>query len=475
MTTGLTFGQRRIPLPSLDQLNLGQALMNQVQPFSGQMAANRNAMNMMPLANTGTTQAQPVAQGRGPSFRFQDLNRAFQLDPRNTLSNALLQQGMRGGPVRTPLEGIGRLSQSLVGAMLQKRALDRLEGQETTRQENLQTQYDAILGNLPQNVRSLLPTIATPEALQSVQQLGLQVASAPTSEFEFRDIGGNIVFGTKETNPLTNTTTFNPAGSIKAPTQPKTNIITLVNKNDPNDVVTGDVDSEQIQSALISGKNYTRQTSGTNINIDQQTTSVFREEAAKSAIKRIEKLQDIVDQDDELELRLDIAESVLLGGTETGPFTAKMLPIRGYLNQAGFLNDEQAQNLSNQEILNQSFSFLIPRMRVPGSGSTSDTEIGLFSNATANFNNTPKANLVAVKGTQALNKRKKAVLKAMQEFAQKNESLLGVGDFVDETVPPAFKKYDTDDEYSEAIENGELKNGDLYFNGKTNTFEIVNF
>ena len=46
---------------------------------------------------------------------------------------------MRGGPVRTPLEGIGRLSQSLVGAMLQKRALDRLEGQEATREENLTT------------------------------------------------------------------------------------------------------------------------------------------------------------------------------------------------------------------------------------------------------------------------------------------------------------------------------------------------
>ena len=139
MTTGLTFGQRRIPLPSIDQLNLGQALMQQVQPFSGAMAANRNAANMMPMQQPQQPMAQPMAQGQGPSFRFQDLNRAFQLDPRNTLSNALLQQGMRGGPVRTPLEGIGRLSQSLVGAMLQKRALDRLEGQETTRQQNLQT------------------------------------------------------------------------------------------------------------------------------------------------------------------------------------------------------------------------------------------------------------------------------------------------------------------------------------------------
>ena len=137
MTTALNFGQRPIPLTQLDQLNLGQTLMQQVQPFSGAMAANRNAMNLMPLAQPQQqmSQGQGQVQGQGPSFRFQDLNRAFQLDPRNTLANTLMQQGMRGGPVRTPLEGIGRLSQSLVGAMLQKRALDRLEGQEATRIE----------------------------------------------------------------------------------------------------------------------------------------------------------------------------------------------------------------------------------------------------------------------------------------------------------------------------------------------------
>ena len=179
MTTGLTFGQRRLPLPSLDQLNLGQALMQQVQPFSGQMAANRNAMNMMPLANTATTQAQPVAQGQGPSFQFQDLNRAFQLDPRNTLANTLMQQGMRGGPVRTPLEGIGRLSQSLVGAMLQKRALDRLEGQEATRQENLTT----ALQNLNLENNPALAALANVDPMAALTAgVNLQLTQQPESQ-----------------------------------------------------------------------------------------------------------------------------------------------------------------------------------------------------------------------------------------------------------------------------------------------------
>ena len=116
---------------------LQQALMS---PTMRQLLAplNNPSANIQPLAQPmQQPMAQPMTQGRGPSFRFRDLNRAFQLDPRNTLANTLMQQGARGTPIRTPLEGIGRLSQSLVGAMLQKRALDRLEGQETTRQENL--------------------------------------------------------------------------------------------------------------------------------------------------------------------------------------------------------------------------------------------------------------------------------------------------------------------------------------------------
>jgi len=191
MTTALNFPQFRFGKPELDTLynqgkigpsrymalagngfrtdpsqqsDLAQRLMDSIQSQNAKMASMANygsgimrntnmmppgqfhrldprnqSMNITPVANTATTQAQPMAQGQGPSFRFQDLNRAFQLDPRNTLANTLMQQGARGTPIRTPLEGIGRLSQSLVGAMLQKRALDRLEGQETTRQENLTT------------------------------------------------------------------------------------------------------------------------------------------------------------------------------------------------------------------------------------------------------------------------------------------------------------------------------------------------
>ena len=214
MTTALTTGQLT---PEMRQqfLNLSQpqqqAVLNRL-PNSLSAAMLRMSaptINAQPLAQPmQQPMAQPMAQGQGPSFQFQDLNRAFQLDPRNTLSNALLQQGMRGGPVRTPLEGIGRLSQSLVGAMLQKRALDRLEGQETTRiQEqniqsaNLANALNTQLAQLPNDspikpiIQSIQSTSGSQEALNALAQIqtrNLTVTPPPIFK-NILDVNGNVV------------------------------------------------------------------------------------------------------------------------------------------------------------------------------------------------------------------------------------------------------------------------------------------
>ena len=214
----------------IQQQFLAERLMGSMKPQDAQMAlmrANTNmmppgqfhrldprnqSMNITPLGNTnaGQTQsmAQPGASGSGPSFRFQDLNKAYQLDPRNTLANTLMQQGMRGGPVRTIGEGIGRLSQSLVGAMLQKKSLDRLEGQEATRIEeqniqkaNLANALNEQLGNLPEN-SPIIPIIQTiqaasgpTEALNTLASIqAKQLGQTPPPIFkDVLDVDGNII------------------------------------------------------------------------------------------------------------------------------------------------------------------------------------------------------------------------------------------------------------------------------------------
>jgi hypothetical protein len=115
---------------------------------------------------------------------------------------------MRGGPVRTPLEGIGRLSQSLVGAMLQKRALDRLEGQETTRiQEqniqsaNLANALNRQLAQLPDDspIKPIIQTIQSSSgsqealnALAQIQTRNLTVTPPPIFK-DILDVNGNVV------------------------------------------------------------------------------------------------------------------------------------------------------------------------------------------------------------------------------------------------------------------------------------------
>lgn len=72
-----------------------------------------------------------------PSFRYKALNPAYQSDPRRILGQQLMQQGSSSAPVQTPLQGLGRLSSALVGAYLQKGAIDRQVAREGEYQDKL--------------------------------------------------------------------------------------------------------------------------------------------------------------------------------------------------------------------------------------------------------------------------------------------------------------------------------------------------
>ena len=93
----------------------------------------------------GLTQA-----GRQPSMQFQQLNQAYQSDPRRILGQALMQQGASTAPVRTPLQGLGRLSSALVGAYLQRKAGDTQVEREADYERRLGDALSGLdLGNVP--------------------------------------------------------------------------------------------------------------------------------------------------------------------------------------------------------------------------------------------------------------------------------------------------------------------------------------
>jgi hypothetical protein len=76
-----------------------------------------------------------------PSMQYQQLNQAFQSDPRRILGQTLMGQGASSAPVRTPLQGLGRLSSALVGAYLQRKAGDAQVEREDERRQSIQQAF----------------------------------------------------------------------------------------------------------------------------------------------------------------------------------------------------------------------------------------------------------------------------------------------------------------------------------------------
>ena len=410
--------------------------------------------------------------GRRPSMQFQQLNPAFQSDPRRILGQTLMGQGTSTAPVRTPLEGLGRLSSALVGAYLQRKAGDAQVERETEMRNQ-------IMGMLPDTATAQQRAFAAANPTAFSQMAG-QAQFAPKTEAFTQNIDGTpgaVGYGTKTTNPLTGAESTAFSGIYKPQKAAKQDFVTLT-KADGTSPVTLPLGDAQIGTLL--GQGYIeRQGGGTNVSVNMPGAQEgeFKKASAKAASKTITDLQEQVRGESDLITRLNIADNLLEAGTETGPIINLTMPIRNIGRALGFLNDEQAKQLNNQQVLTAAFNYIIPRMRVVGSGATSDFEARLFSSATANMANTPQANKVLVKSMQALVDRRSNILKAMENYADENNDLIGFAEFADQNVPPALKAYMNDQEFDAAIQpdangNVELKVGDLYYNGLTGTFEI---
>ncbi len=102
-----------------------------------------------------------------PSFRYKALNPAYQSDPRRILGQSLMTQGASSAPVRTPLQGLGRLSSALVGAYLQKGAIDRQVAREDEYKDSLTQALSGIdMSKTPilQGLSNVAPEVALPLA-----------------------------------------------------------------------------------------------------------------------------------------------------------------------------------------------------------------------------------------------------------------------------------------------------------------------
>ena len=209
------------------------------------------------------------------------------------------------------------------------------------------------------------------------------------------------------------------------------------------------------------------------------------EKLAEAAAQQIIKEQGDLAADQDIAFRLDVMSEMLDPAREldTGAFAQMLMPVRGILRDLNLMSAEDARNFDDQQIFQAAANYIVPRMRVAGSGASSDFEQRLFASATAGLGNTPEANRVLVAGMRALYGNKRRIAQARAQFYRDNNgNMTGFEKSLEENHVPLFRYVDSDKsrknsvnetEFLDAINAGEVGFGDLYYHAQSKQFRVL--
>lgn len=198
-----------------------------------------------------------------------------------------------------------------------------------------------------------------------------------------------------------------------------------------------------------------------------------KEMAYGSAIKTRENMVKQVDQDRVLGTRLQTVIDLIESGVETGRVQSAMMPLKQLGRELGFLSDEQISQLTDQEIIDSAAAFLTPRMRVVGSGASSDRDMDFFARATVRLANTPEANLVIAKMQKQVMDYNKNRLDLFDGYVQREGHDFGFGNYADKEMGEIYSRVTSNEQFSDLIKSGKIKEGDVFYNAITDEFDIL--
>jgi len=198
-----------------------------------------------------------------------------------------------------------------------------------------------------------------------------------------------------------------------------------------------------------------------------------KEAAYNAALQTRKDMVKQVNADRELGVRLETAIDLLESGVQTGRVQAAMMPLKQIGREIGFLSDEDISDLSDQEIIDSVTAYLTPRMRVTGAGASSDRDMDFFQRSTVRMANTPEANLVIAKMQKQVMDYNKNRLDLFDDYVKEKGDDFGFGKYADQKMGSPYQRASTDDELGELIDSGKIKEGDVFFNGVTNEFDIL--
>lgn len=205
----------------------------------------------------------------------------------------------------------------------------------------------------------------------------------------------------------------------------------------------------------------------------QPGEKVFEEEQAKLAIGTVKEERKNVAAGKDIDDRLLVLEKAI-DNVDTGALEELKLPFKKLAAALNILPSDQLEQLNQQELFQSFTGYIIPRMRVVGSGATSDREIELFKSAVPTIGNTKEGNKLLIGGLRAITKYNKERLRLMENYVQQNETVFGFEDFADKQLGSIYKSFNSVDEYENLVKNGVLKEGDFVFDGVRGQFIIIN-
>jgi hypothetical protein len=372
--------------------------------------------------------------GQRPSMQFQQLNQAYQSDPRRILGQALMGQGASSAPVRTPLQGLGRLSSALVGAYLQRKAGDA----QVERETEMTNQIMGMLGpNVAPGVRAAVaanPTAAQPALLAA--QL------APTSKLATQQLEGApgaVVVGTETTGPFGNTQ-FTPS-SVYKPSKPADSFRPL-NASEISAYNIPEADASKYQINQTTNEIEQIGGSAPTVNITQEAQQAgeteFAKGIAKSQVKQLETLTEKAnlssENEDAINSILTLYNRVESEGLDlsalTGPGAEFKLNLKESLASIGglfgFNLDElgiDVDQITDQQSLRAAFNKLSLEMTKVLKGAISEKELAVAQRATANFGNTPEANRMILLTQRAAAAKARAVENEAFRYIEANGNL----------------------------------------------------
>jgi hypothetical protein len=209
------------------------------------------------------------------------------------------------------------------------------------------------------------------------------------------------------------------------------------------------------------------------ISLIQQQDSEFAKEAAKAGFATKKEIDQEIKNNEELLGRIKISKDQLMSGLKTGRVEEFLMPFRNFAVSIGIADQETIDNFTQQELFEATTNYLVPRMRVPGSGSTSDLEIDLFRSAVPNLGRTTQGNLVITAGIENLLEYNKKRGNLADEYLRNNKNLLGFGEYADDKLGNLYESYASDNEFDEKVKNGVLKKGQFVFDGINKQFRVL--